>query len=780
MRWLCVLLTLSLFATSAHAQFTWNGGGGTGQWSAAANWGGTAPPVGGGSAVTLVLAGTQQLTQTQNLDNPFALQTLTFASGAGTFVVSGNALLFNGSSPGIVQNASTVQTLNTNLGLVNTLTISGTGTGDLVLNGVLSGAGGLTLNSAAGLSAIVRLNAVNTFTGATLIDGNSILELNAVNALARSSEVTVAAEFGGLRLVGTNDQRLGRLLATSGSISLNSAALTVGYANLLSNLDTLVTGAASSRLVKVGTADLTVTANVGLSGEVLVQDGLLRLSAANGRVSQATRGQVGPGATLVLDNTVANLNRLNDAAALDLRGGTFRLVGNSAGTAETLGALTVSGQAVVQINPTTAGAQATFASLAASPTGVLVFRGPNLGNAPGAGVANVNFATAPALVGNILPAGLFDAGTNDFTSFVTVGANGVRPLIDAEYRNGVLTAGAVTDNVNETGSPNVAASLTLNSLRLNGSGQTVTIASGQSLTLTASALLARQSATIAGPGGLRFGNAGGQTAYISTLNPLTISAPVTAANLVKAGPGSLALTANPTLTGGSLTIAAGSLLLSTAGGVGGATNIRILAGGTLNVTGVAGGLTLASGQALSGNGSVAGTLIVGAGASVEASRLPGPGTLSLTALTLQPNGILRVPITSSAGLSNYDHGQLTGTGPLDLSGLSAANRLVLRPVSLRADFSVGNVSDFSSTGVYTWPIATFASIVGFDPNKFTVDPNQFSNAPTTTLFSVTADTTTLYLQFNVVPEPAFGGLLLLGIVGWAGRRTRNFLCQHAK
>jgi autotransporter-associated beta strand protein len=165
----------------AEAQFTWNGGGTTDNFTDAANWlGGVAPTTNG----TFIFDGSTRLSPNNNLTLTGADNTLTFAASAGAFAVGGGAIRM-----GTVTNSSSnPQTLNVSLRLNGTRTIN-TGTAGMTLsvlplstgasarNMTKTGSGDLTLtfastyalmNYAVNAGRLVINNAAGTFSqGAT-------------------------------------------------------------------------------------------------------------------------------------------------------------------------------------------------------------------------------------------------------------------------------------------------------------------------------------------------------------------------------------------------------------------------------------------------------------------------------------------------------------------------------------------------------------------------------------------------------------------------------------
>ena len=131
---------------------------------------------------------------TQNLlPNPFLLNALTFTSAAPSYTVSGNGLDFRTSSvavaPRIIQSSTSAITLGVPLTLTSTLTVSGTGNGQVNLNSVLTGAGGLTVG---GSGAVSLGSGANTFAGAVNVNSGTLLLGNGA-AIPTGRNVTVAS-----------------------------------------------------------------------------------------------------------------------------------------------------------------------------------------------------------------------------------------------------------------------------------------------------------------------------------------------------------------------------------------------------------------------------------------------------------------------------------------------------------------------------------------------------------------------------------------------------------
>jgi len=773
--------------------FTWDGGDGTGSWNTATNWAGDGLPV-SGSGTTIVLAGTSQTTTVQNLGNPFSLNALNFTAGAGSFSVSGDPIQFLVDGiviPKITLDAGNFATVNSNVALGATVTLQGAsaGTGgagyDLILSGSVTGAGGLTVNFTNPFVGAVLSGKNNNYSGPTTIT-SGILWLGAVNAIGRASEVTVndllffdptVSERG--VVAGAYDQRIGSLAGGDfGIVSLGSARLTTGFADTNSTFSGFIDG--TGGLSKVGLGDQILSGSNSYSGSTRIEGGTLSLTGSSGSIA-STSFSIAQAGALTLDNTTAiNSDRLGNAAFVESRGGFFTLFGNNTvASSETVGALNLAhGQSSIVVLPgVSAGATLTFAALTIG-TGTGVFFGGfnNLGNVSGPGVANVYFTTAPTQVGGIIPAGLgTGSNTGDMLSFITYGANGIRPLNAADFATNLLAA-TDTENVRETASSTVGSSITRNALALSGDGLTLTVNTGQILTLTSGALLVLPGATgsqIQGLGAIAFGASGTNAAYVTVEGGnATISTPLQSTGLIKSGFGTLTLQNTATLGAVNVSVNAGTLAVTGSAPLQNSPTIR-LSGSSLDVAAVSGGFQLNTTQTLVGTGSVVGSVRVAG--TVDPSTQPGPGTLSVEGMAWLGGGRYDWRLNSGSG-GTYTHSAILGTGSLDLTSpsLTPASRFTIQLLPLSADNSAGAVSDFDNTRSYGWMVATFDSgINGFNANHFTVDSSQFVALNDTAggSFSLTTQGNNLVVQFTPVPEPL--GILGVAALAFAVRSLRR-------
>ncbi len=171
---------------------TWNGGGSTINWSSSSNW--DTAPIDGSN---LVFAGTTRLSDTN--DSLSSAASITFASGAGAFTLSGSALSISG---GVTNNSTNPQTISLNLSLSapqqfnaasgnlsvggavnlgsNTLTI--TGSANTAIGGAISGAGAIAKSG----SGTATLSGNSSYTGGTTVNGGTLI-VSHVHGLGQST-----------------------------------------------------------------------------------------------------------------------------------------------------------------------------------------------------------------------------------------------------------------------------------------------------------------------------------------------------------------------------------------------------------------------------------------------------------------------------------------------------------------------------------------------------------------------------------------------------------------
>jgi autotransporter-associated beta strand protein len=226
-------------------------------------------------------------------------------------------------------------------------------------------------------------------------------------------------------------------------------------------------------------------------------------------------------------------------------------------------------------------------------------------------------------------------------------------------------------------------------------------------------------------------------------------------------------------TGGSLTkTGSGMMTLSGANTYSGSTAVNQ---GTLTVNGsLAGSVDVSSGSLLKGSGTIAGASTVNG--TLSAGNSPGQMIFS-SDLTLGTGSNLVWELfgNTSSDVSKYD--QITVGGSLLASSGSG----------ITLDFGTtvgGSTVDWSNTfwdSAQTWTFLTIAgSTSGFSNigllNGTFLDAagNSLTAARSEASFTITQSGNDIMVNYNAVPEPSTGSLLLMGLASWAlVRATRR-------
>ena len=508
------------------------------------------------------------------------------------------------------------------------------GAGNTTINTAkITGTGGLTKTGVGTLT----LNTTNDYTGGTNIQAGT-LQLSVVNAIANTGAVELADSASAvLNLNGTN-ATIGSLAGgghLGGNVTLGAGTLTVG-----NNTSTIFGGVISGAggLIKQGTGMLTLTNTNNYTGATTVNTGTLTVTANSALGSAASGITVTNGATLAFDGSGGNII-YSTADPVNLNGGTLS---NLAGTNSFAGTVTLSAPSVIDSTTGTLTLTGGIATGTTTPFNVTF-----------SGTGNTTVSTTKITgSGSLTKVGsgtLLLSAINDYTGVTTVNGGTL------QLSGGTAIPGAVVLAL----APGAAV------LDLNGTNVTIGSLSGGGSVTLGTGTLTVVNATNTSFGGVISG-AGG---------------------LIKQGAGTLTLT-NTNTYDGSTAVNAGTLTVTTNGGLGSAVGgTTIASGATLAVDGsggTGGGITYSTAEPVILNG---GTLnnVAGANSFAGPMTLSAASSINSTAGTLTLTGgiatgtIAPFNVTfSGVGNTTVSSTKITGNGGLIKTGtgtliLSAAN-----------------------------------------------------------------------------------------------------------
>ncbi len=268
---------------------------------------------------------------------------------------------------------------NAALTFTGTASASGTGNRTLTLTGSSTGANALQTaiaNPSSGATALTKNgtgtwqlagSSANTYTGLTTVNageldlnkstGNAVagdltigdgsgtdtLKLLAANQISNTAVVTLTNAGSAVFNLNGNSETIGSLTdsaagASGASVQLGAGTLTVGDAS--NRTFAGVISGSGGGLVKVGNGTQTLTGTNTFTGSTIISGGTLEAGAA-GALGSTSSITVNTGGTLLLSGSG---NRINDnTTTFTLAGGTL----NTGGLSETLGALTLSSDSII-------------------------------------------------------------------------------------------------------------------------------------------------------------------------------------------------------------------------------------------------------------------------------------------------------------------------------------------------------------------------------------------------------------------------------------------------
>ncbi len=612
----------------------------------------------------------------------------------------------------------------------NTLTIAGSGSTNF--GGVISGTGGVTVNSGTGNQ---TLSGANTYTGPTTITagtltasgGSAIRNSGAVVAngtfnlassetigsLAGSGSVTLGANtltitdsdsttfsgaISGTGGVTINDgaapgnafinQRFTGANTYTGPTTITSGTLTVGGGSAINDAGAVVIdsnglllladGEAIGSLAGSGSVTMTSASTIltiagsdttTFSGRIGGSGGLT-LSGSGTQTLSGVNAYIGP-TTIGGASTlsVSGGSAINDAGAV-IANGTLNLA-----SSETIGSLAGTGSVTLGANTLTiAGSSTTTFGGVISGAGALTLNGSGTQTLSGA-----NTYTGATTLGGTHTLRLANAGGNTLanTADVAVGANATLEVVTDDTIGGLSGAGDVflntgTLTITEAGSYSGAISGSGGLTFDVGSANTYTLNStlGASVN-TYSGLTTITSGTLSASGGGAIGDA----STVVTNGTFSLASSETIGSL--SGSGGVTLGANTlTLAGSGASTFSG--VISGTGGVtvNSGTGTQTLSGantytGLTTIT--SGTLTVSGGNAIRDGGAVVANGTLSLASSETIGSLSGSGTVALGANTLTVDVANNTSTTFGGALTGSGGLTKTGRGTLRLTGNNVAS-----------------------------------------------------------------------------------------------------------
>lgn len=242
-------------------------------------------------------------------------------------------------------------------------------------------------------------------------------------------------------------------------------------------------------------------------------------------------------------------------------------------------------------------------------------------------------------------------------------------------------------------------------------------------------------------------------------------------SLIKAGDGTLELSAANTYTG-STTINAGTLLLT--GSLASASAVTVNTGGKFAVgasVNLSNEITVNAGGRIGGNGTYSDTtgIILGSGAIASPGNSAG-NTIYSTDLTLESAAIYEWELGAYGTGAGTDSDLLTITGAGNVLTFESGSLITLNFLSPVVNPNSAGTGDFWLSN-QQWLIAEAVSGGVIVDNGLAIQaPTSFTNGD----FSLSASGGNLYLDYTAVPEPGTSLLVGLGFAGllYSFRRRR--------
>jgi hypothetical protein len=214
---------------------------------------------------------------------------------------------------------------------------------------------------------------------------------------------------------------------------------------------------------------------------------------------------------------------------------------------------------------------------------------------------------------------------------------------------------------------------------------------------------------------------------------------------------------------GTLDVFSGRNFASTSAGITNNGTIQLGGGGIFTASSLANG----PGSSLSGYGTFAPT----GGTTVGSGVLVSPGianpnsyvaTLSFsTPLTLGGGGSGTFDVENASGTAGTGYDTIAVAGALTITATSGSP-FTINLESVNPGTGTPGLATFNSAQPYSWTLLSATSIAGFSASDFLVNTSSFTNSLGVGVFSLSANSTDIFLNFTPVPEPSTWALLGIG------------------
>jgi hypothetical protein len=267
-KWYPIFSILVITAcTSKATTYTWDGGGANNNWTTSGNWDSAGAP--SGSTGDIVFAGTTRLS-VNGTWTP-SINSITFASGAGSFNLSGGG--YSLGADGITNNSANTQTINVQLSLSSDQTWIAN-TGALVLGSTYFNASDKNLTLAGSSSITINNNIPNvadltlTGSGDRTITGDVSSSSGKTISIGSSGTNTFGGTISGastVNLTGSGNTTV------SGTITTASGG-TVSVTNSGANNLARISGASSVTFSGTGSNTVSGEISMGKGGTVIISN----------------------------------------------------------------------------------------------------------------------------------------------------------------------------------------------------------------------------------------------------------------------------------------------------------------------------------------------------------------------------------------------------------------------------------------------------------------------------------------------------------------------------